>query len=504
MSKIEYIIIQAGGKGTRLGHLTHNKPKGIVPVNNLPIIFHLFRQYLDRRFIIIGDYKHEVLEEYLESFSEVDYMTVKAEGKGTCAGIKEAIDLIPGHIPFMIIWSDLIPDPELDIDACHNGSFIGLSEDFECRWSFIDGQCIEQRSRDRGIAGLFIFQDKNVIKDVPAEGELVRWFSENDSIRFKELPLKRTKEIGTILAYEQNRNAGYTCRPFNSLEIKGDLITKKPLDAQGEQLARRERDWYREAGSYGFKQIPEIYSLDPLIMKRIEGLNIFRTELSVEDKKTVIDRLVDSLEKLHSYKSVQADPFSCMEAYYTKTISRLNKVRDLIPFAGDEYIRINGADYKNPYRNKPSLRKLVRDRLCSCDEFVLIHGDCTFSNTMVDSDLNITFLDPRGYFGITEMYGDPYYDWAKVYYSVAGDYDRFNNKEFVLDIDDDGIKLSIETSGWQDMAGYLVSRISECDEEKIKLIHGIIWLSLTTYAWEDYDSICGAFYKGTMLLDEFI
>ena len=33
---VEYIIIQAGGKGTRLKKLTQNKPKGIVPVNNLP------------------------------------------------------------------------------------------------------------------------------------------------------------------------------------------------------------------------------------------------------------------------------------------------------------------------------------------------------------------------------------------------------------------------------------------------------------------------------------
>ena len=34
------IIIQAGGKGTRLEQLTRNKPKCLVPVDNLPIIFH--------------------------------------------------------------------------------------------------------------------------------------------------------------------------------------------------------------------------------------------------------------------------------------------------------------------------------------------------------------------------------------------------------------------------------------------------------------------------------
>ena len=68
---VDYIVIQAGGKGTRLKHLTKNKPKGIVPVNNLPIIFHLFRKYPDKHFIIIGDYKHEILEEYLEAFCKV-------------------------------------------------------------------------------------------------------------------------------------------------------------------------------------------------------------------------------------------------------------------------------------------------------------------------------------------------------------------------------------------------------------------------------------------------
>ena len=123
---------------------------------------------------------------------------------------------------------------------------------------------------------------------------------------------------------------------------------------------------------------------------------------------------------------------------------------------------------------------------------------------MVDDDLNVTFLDPRGYFGTTEMYGDPYYDWAKLYYSVVGDYDRFNNKEFTLDIDDDGVTLNIETSGWTQVGDYLLSSIKDCDAEKVRLIHAIIWLSLTTYAWEDYDSICGAFYKGTMLMHEFL
>lgn len=102
---MEYIIVQAGGKGTRLGHLTQNKPKALLPVENLPMLFHLFRKYPDRRFIIIADYQKEVLREYLAAFADVKYQIVDAEGTGTCAGIRQALSLIPDRQPFMLnLW----------------------------------------------------------------------------------------------------------------------------------------------------------------------------------------------------------------------------------------------------------------------------------------------------------------------------------------------------------------------------------------------------------------
>ena len=50
---LNYIIVQAGGKGTRMESLTANKPKALVPIDNLPMIFHLFRKYPSKKFIII-------------------------------------------------------------------------------------------------------------------------------------------------------------------------------------------------------------------------------------------------------------------------------------------------------------------------------------------------------------------------------------------------------------------------------------------------------------------
>ena len=60
---MDYIVVQAGGKGTRLGYLTQNKPKALLPVENLPLIFHLIKKYPDKKFIVVGDYLKDVLRE---------------------------------------------------------------------------------------------------------------------------------------------------------------------------------------------------------------------------------------------------------------------------------------------------------------------------------------------------------------------------------------------------------------------------------------------------------
>ena len=47
--EIPYMIVQAGGKGTRMKKLTRNKPKALVQVQNLKMIFHLFRKFKDKK-----------------------------------------------------------------------------------------------------------------------------------------------------------------------------------------------------------------------------------------------------------------------------------------------------------------------------------------------------------------------------------------------------------------------------------------------------------------------
>ena len=160
---MNYIIVQAGGRGSRMELLTKNKPKALVPVNNLPMIFHLFRKYPTKKFIIIGDYKIDVLERYLKTFATVDYQIVNGSNhKGTCAGLNDALKLIPANEKFMLIWCDLILPANYEIPETDK-NIIGISKDFSCRWSYSDGKFVEESSDNRGVAGMFVFNNKNLL-----------------------------------------------------------------------------------------------------------------------------------------------------------------------------------------------------------------------------------------------------------------------------------------------------------------------------------------------------
>lgn len=498
---IEYIIVQAGGKGTRMEYLTENKPKCLVPVNNLPMIFHLFRKYPDKKFIVIGDYKYDVLDEYLKAFADVEYILVNASGKtGTCAGISDAIRYIPNEKSFMLIWSDLILPKEYDFPE-EEGNYVGLSGDFPCRWKYEDNIFAEERSVEYGVAGHFIFSSKKVIKNVPKEGEFVRWLSELN-IEFKTQLLCKTKEYGLISEYNKIKHE--KCRPFNSMRIEGDCIIKEGIDEQGRELAVKEKEWYTSIKELGYKRIPEIYSMNPLKMELIKGKNIYEhANLDKEAKKDILKSMIANLKELHSLGSCETDYFSMKEAYLTKTLDRLSKIRDLIPFASQKEIVVNGRKCRNVYFYQKELCRAIEQ--LDAKEFKILHGDCTFSNMMLRENNEPVLIDPRGYFGHTKLYGDPAYDWGKLYYSLVGNYDQFNLKKFRLHIGENDVKLEIESNGFEELENDFFELLKdEVSEKQIKLIHAIIWLSLTTYAWEDYDSICGAFYNGIYYLEEVL
>ena len=334
---MEYIIVQAGGKGRRMEMLTHNKPKALVPVENLPMLFHLFRKYPDKHFIVIGDYKYEVLERYLAAFgSDYDYTLLRAQGQGTCAGLRQALALVPEGHPFLLIWCDLILGKDFQCpESQHN--LVGIAKDFTCRWQYTQGGFREEKSEQQGVAGAFVFQDKACLlagDGVPAAGEFVRYLSEHPEITFEEAPLRGTREYG--LFKDWSKLPKMRCRPFNTLRVDGDRVYKAGIDEQGRKLGLREVNWYKQIAQKDFRNIPHIYSYEPLCMELIDGKNIYEyTYLPLERKRVILSQIIACLQQVHSLAAVPADSASFYEAYIDKTFKRLAKVQELVPFAKD-------------------------------------------------------------------------------------------------------------------------------------------------------------------------
>ncbi|WP_293050233.1 nucleotidyltransferase family protein [Paludibacter sp.] len=92
-------IILAGGFGTRLQSVVNDRPKCLAPIRELPFLAYLF-DYLHKggisKVILSLGYRHELVEEWLHSFStplEVE-IVVEEEPLGTGGGVKFALEKV--------------------------------------------------------------------------------------------------------------------------------------------------------------------------------------------------------------------------------------------------------------------------------------------------------------------------------------------------------------------------------------------------------------------------
>ncbi len=500
------IIVQAGGLGTRMKSLTTSKPKALIPVFNKPILFHLFDLFNEpsNEFIIIGDYMYDVLDNYLTTFAkDKRYILIKAQGKGNAAGIKEALRFVPDNEAVMLIWSDLIPPNNFKIDTSIPGCQVGVV-DFPCSWCLVDNKLVHEKGDKNGVAGLYVFDNKSRLETLPTEGSFTTWLSQQN-FPLSALSITDCRDVGTLQAYQSLDNTKFRCRPYNHIEVRDNEVVKTGLTDEAKIFIRREVAWYKLAQKLGFMDIPRLIHEEPMTLSRIKGQNLFLSTLSSDGRRAALTKMTDALAHLHSLSRVDANSWDLYTEYFTKTINRLISIAPALPFSGQETIIINGKSCINVLKRQEVLRSAVLNTLMDT-YFTLYHGDCQLTNTLLDEHGNVFFIDPRGYFGQTKNLGDVRYDWVKVYYAIRGNFDQFNVKRFNLVLKDESVDFSISSGGWE----FLESEFFKCipkgegSEKEIKLIHAIVWLSLASHAWEDFDSMCVAYYNGLVLFNDWL
>jgi len=103
-----------------------------------------------------------------------------------------------------------------------------------------------------------------------------------------------------------------------------------------------------------------------------------------------------------------------------------NDVSDIYNNYSDKLaVRYRWFDYSSFPNHKPVFDK-INKALLEYEEHRLgiksiIHGDLVFSNVFIIDDNNLKFIDMRGKLGnVLSIYGDKFYDYAKMYQSLIG------------------------------------------------------------------------------------
>ena len=491
-SDVKYLIVPAGGLGSRLGRYTANKPKCLVPVNGATLIEHTLKQFAHCTVIVIGDFKADLLRQYLQLYcNQYQYLFVQTDQQGTAAGLDQAVALIPEDTAFAVTWSDLLftkqPQYSFDKDVA-----VALTDQFECRWSWSEQGLVNTASNTQGVAGFFVFRDRSRFNQLNTKQSLVRGFLKDQytTEQIDTFWLTDCVEVGQKEVYEKMIS---TQRFFNRVEISEHTVTKQCQVEQYSHLLQDEIQWYRTVADK-FTQVPTVINENPLTLQRIRGQHAHQIN---HYRKTIMNQYCAKLHELHALHSTKINLDDCFEVYVHKPIQRTARAVQWIPFAKDPELSVNNKWCKNPLYDPAEFYSI----LTVPKNFCIIHGDPTFSNTLIDQNLAVWFIDPRGRFGNTAIYGDPRYDWAKLYYSAVGNYDNINSKKFAVNHPHLYPRLEINSNGYESFADQILDE-SGISRSTMCFLQSTIWFSLVDYVKEDADAMMYAFYMGVYLWNQ--
>ena len=224
------VVILAGGLGTRLSEETHLRPKPMVEIGGMPILWHIMKCYMHfgfNDFIICGGYKCNVIKEFFNQYflytSDVVFdfnnkntsflnsktenwtLTIVDTGAETQTGgrLKRVKYLLKDSEPFFFTYGDGLCDAnfskELAFHQSHTGIATILSVVPPGRYGALDiddgkvTNFLEKPTGDRSgrINGGFFVLEKEVLN-----------FIDGDHSSFENEPISKMVQNNALFAFE--------------------------------------------------------------------------------------------------------------------------------------------------------------------------------------------------------------------------------------------------------------------------------------------------------------
>lgn len=235
-------------------------------------------------------------------------------------------------------------------------------------------------------------------------------------------------------------------RHFNKLIYDSETVTKLSNDDKLEG----ESYYYKEIQKYPIrKYFPKLVSAEKgkIVMEKIDGSNFSTLYINEILTKDHIDLLLSTIKEIHNTDS--NDGFI---EYYDYTEKLQNR------FTSFDYLKYGLTDDEK--------HEILSDVTFIQGDYQIIHGDLVFSNIILTNTGQIKLIDVKGKQGDDlSVFGDRFYDYAKIYQSLVG-YD-----EILLD-------KEIKESYKNKMISYFQSHFSEKEIDIIKKITKSLLVSL--------------------------
>jgi dTDP-glucose pyrophosphorylase len=208
--------------------------------------------------------------------------------------------------------------------------------------------------------------------------------------------------------------------------------------------------------------------------------------------------------------SAELSPKATFDFYWNKTVDRLKTFAgqhpDFAQLTVAPDVTLNGKRLKG----WPKIQKEVEARvkkLSTKPRGQIIHGDLCFTNILYDPVSRLfKFIDPRGSFGESGIYGDGRYDVAKLLHSLDGGYDFFIHDMFRLERNGQAIQLQQFFPSTRPAVLKAFENIfsKEFSMDEVRLLEGLLFLSMCPLHQDRPSRQVAMFATGLRILNEVL
>lgn len=247
-----------------------------------------------------------------------------------------------------------------------------------------------------------------------------------------DLAINANMDLQKQLGFYLNESGDVKERVFNQIIMKENSVCKTSIVTEGHgKLLDGEIYWYQNIPNEIIHLFPKLLSVSEdmkqYTIEKIDGILFSIMYVNKSLTPELLKKLLTTIRLIHNSSAIKTSSKndelnrilpSLYNNYANKLKERYHQLKDTY-FRGKENLESDFRNHNQIYQK--IYRMLVKYEEQKRAVIGVIHGDPVFTNIFLDKNHCLKFIDMRGKLGNTcSLYGDIYYDYAKIYQSLCG------------------------------------------------------------------------------------